>query len=68
MIRMISEWYWKCVVSIYICKIVAIVAGCLSLAVVWSEVTFFNKSPVLSIFAQIINLAKRHYDYLLIEV
>ncbi|XP_020285107.1 LMBR1 domain-containing protein 2 homolog [Pseudomyrmex gracilis] len=64
----VIEWYWKCVVSIYIFKIGAICAGCLSLAVVWSEVTFFNKSPVLSIFAQIINLAKRHYDYFLIEL
>lgn len=52
----------------YVLKIAAICAGCLSVAVVWSEVTFFNKSPVLSLFAQFLNLAKRNYDYFTIEV
>lgn len=32
------------------------------------EVTFFNKSPVLSIFARIVNVAKDKYDYFTIEV
>lgn len=52
----------------YVLKAAAICAGCLSVAVVWSEVTFFNKSPVLSLFAQFLNLAKRNYDYFTIEV
>lgn len=64
----ISEWYWKCIVKDYVLKIAAICAGCLSVAVVWSEVTFFNKYPVLSLFAQFLNLAKRNYDYFTIEV
>lgn len=63
-----SEWYWKCIVKSYVQKIAAILAGCLSVAVVWSEVTFFNKSPVLSLFAQFLNLAKENYDYFTIEV
>lgn len=52
----------------YVLKAAAICTGCLSVAVVWSEVTFFNKSPVLSLFAQFLNLAKRNYDYFTIEV
>jgi hypothetical protein len=40
----------------------------LSVLVVWSELTFFNASPVLSIFAIFVNLAKEYYDYLSIEV
>lgn len=52
----------------YVLKAAAICAGCLSVAVVWSEVTFFNKSPVLSLFAQILILAKENYDYFTIEV
>lgn len=52
----------------YVLKVAAVCAGCLSVAVVWSEVTFFNKSPVLSLFAQFLNLAKRNYDYFTIEV
>lgn len=67
-IQKILEWYWKCVIKSYVQKIAAIVAGCLSAAVVWSEVTFFNKSPVLSLFAQFLNLAKENYDYFTIEV
>ena len=36
--------------------------------IVWSELTFFNKSPTLSLFAVFINAAKANYDYLAIEV
>jgi hypothetical protein len=51
----------------YVLKIAAIVAGLLSAAVVWSEVTFFNKEP-LSLFAKFLNPAKVNYDYFTIEV
>lgn len=44
------------------------VLALLSVLVVWSELTFFNASPVLSIFAIFVNLAKEYYDYLSIEV
>jgi hypothetical protein len=64
----ISEWYWKCVLQGYAVKVAAIVAGLLSTAVVWSEVTFFNKEPVLSLFAHFLSLAKVNYDYFTIEV
>ncbi|KAL1140343.1 hypothetical protein AAG570_000275 [Ranatra chinensis] len=60
------EWYWRCLVQDYVTRVAAVVTALLSVAVVWSEVTFFNKSPVLSIFAIIINLAS--YDYFTIEV
>lgn len=40
----------------------------LSALVVWSELTFFNASPVLSVFAIFVNLAKEYYDYLSIEL
>ena len=43
-------------------------AAILSVAVVWSEVTFFNKSQVLSLFALFVNIAKEKYDYFTIEV
>ena len=53
----------------YTQKLLAVLAGIFSVAVVWSEVTFFNKEPVLSIFALIIvNWAKFNYDYFTIEV
>lgn len=62
------EWYWKCLFYGYTQKVLAVLAGILSVAVVWSEVTFFNKEPVLSIFAIIVNVAKNNYDYFKIEV
>ncbi|XP_066993636.1 LMBR1 domain-containing protein 2 homolog isoform X2 [Anabrus simplex] len=62
------EWYCKCILHSYLLKLAAIASGLLSAAVVWSEVTFFNKKPVLSLFAQFINLAKADYDYLSIEM
>lgn len=43
-------------------------AGLLSLAILWSEVTFFNKSPVLSLFAILLNRSRDTYDYFTIEV
>lgn len=52
----------------YVLKIAAVVCGILSSFVVWSEVTFFNKEPVLSLFANFLNLARVDYDYFTIEV
>ena len=40
----------------------------LSFMVVWSECLFFIKSPVLSLFAVFIDLARDNYDYAYIEV
>lgn len=62
------EWYWKCVLYCYTQKLLAIMAGVFSVCVVWSEVTFFNVHPPLSIFAVIVNAAKHNYDYFTIEV
>lgn len=52
----------------YFLKFLAVCTGILSVAVVWSEVTFFTQSPVLSLFAIIVNEAKEKYDYFTIEV
>lgn len=68
LIVFLPEWYWKCVFCGYIRKLLSILAAVLSILVVWSEVTFFNKRPVLSIFAIIVNVARDNYDYLTIEV
>lgn len=36
--------------------------------VVWSEVTFFNEKPVLSLFAVFLNMAIENYDYFTMEI
>lgn len=62
------EWYWKCTIQRYIRIVMALITGILSFALVWSEVTFFIRHPVLSIFARYVNMAKIKYDYVTIEV
>lgn len=64
----VIDWYWQCLLKPPFLKALAVTSGTLSLMVVWSELTFFNRSPVLSIFANVLNLAKNHYDFLTIEI
>ncbi|XP_055716376.1 LMBR1 domain-containing protein 2 homolog [Phlebotomus papatasi] len=61
-------WYWYCLMRPPLMKALAIATAFLSVTVVWSELTFFNRSPVLSIFANVVNVAKRNYDFLTIEL
>ncbi|CAB3243790.1 unnamed protein product [Arctia plantaginis] len=63
----IFEWYWECFLKQYFLKTMALITGVMSIAVVWSEMTFFSKKPVLSIFAQIVIAATGNYNYLAIE-
>lgn len=61
------EWYWRCRVSPWLLKSVAIVTGMFSLMVVWSECLFFVRSPVLSLFAHFVHLAQLASGYHAIE-
>ncbi|KAI5720618.1 hypothetical protein M8J77_009531 [Diaphorina citri] len=61
------EWYWRCWVEPKLMLVLGVGAGLMSLAVLWSEVTFFNKSPVLSLFAILLNRSRDSYDYFTIE-
>ncbi|XP_035782538.1 LMBR1 domain-containing protein 2 homolog isoform X2 [Anopheles albimanus] len=62
------EWYWECVVKAPFLKVLAVITAFLSFTVVWSELTFFNRKPVLSIFANVLNAAKGSYDFVTIEI
>ncbi|KAG7299622.1 hypothetical protein JYU34_016607 [Plutella xylostella] len=57
------EWYWECFLKQYFLKTMALITCIMSFMVVWSEVTFFSKKPVLSIFANIVIAAKFNYNY-----
>ncbi|CAH2107603.1 unnamed protein product [Euphydryas editha] len=63
MFVILIEWYWECLLKQYFLKTMAVVTCIMSVAVVWSEVTFFSKEPVLSIFANIVIAANKHYNY-----
>ncbi|KAJ8381071.1 hypothetical protein SKAU_G00018490 [Synaphobranchus kaupii] len=62
------EWYWECLVRQWFYRALAVVLTLFSVAVVWSECTFFSTRPVLSLFAVFIQLAERDYNYLYIEM
>uniref|UniRef100_A0A8D8RSA0 LMBR1 domain-containing protein 2 homolog n=1 Tax=Cacopsylla melanoneura TaxID=428564 RepID=A0A8D8RSA0_9HEMI len=61
------EWYWRCWIEPKLMLVLGVIAGLMSFAVLWSEVTFFNKSPVLSLFAILFNRSAMTYDYFTIE-
>ncbi|XP_061149751.1 G-protein coupled receptor-associated protein LMBRD2B [Syngnathus typhle] len=63
-----AEWYWECLLKRVFYRVLAVLLGLLSGAVVWSECTFFSTKPVLSLFAVFIRLAERDYNYLYIQV
>lgn len=63
-----AQWYWECVVKAPFLKALAGATAIMSIMVVWSELTFFSSSPVLSFFAIILNVAKHSYDFVTIEV
>uniref|UniRef100_A0A1I8N4D3 LMBR1-like membrane protein n=1 Tax=Musca domestica TaxID=7370 RepID=A0A1I8N4D3_MUSDO len=62
------HWYWACVLRSPLLKSLCVITAIMSGMVVWSELTFFQRKPVLSIFANVINVAKHGYDFLTIEV
>jgi hypothetical protein len=63
-----AQWYWECVIKSPFLKILAGITAVLSIIVVWSELTFFSTQPVLSIFANILYLAGKSYDFVTIEI
>ena len=64
----ILEWYWRVWLFPWLLRFTAILLFLLSVTLVWSEVTFFNVQPVLSIFAQMIRSASKGYYYFYVEV
>lgn len=63
-----QEWYWRVWICPWLLRITAVLLFLLSVTLVWSEVTFFNVKPMLSIFAQMIHGASVGYYYFYVEV
>ncbi|XP_030376441.1 LMBR1 domain-containing protein 2 homolog [Scaptodrosophila lebanonensis] len=62
------QWYWECLLRAPFLKTLCVLSAVMSAMVVWSELTFFSRHPVLSIFANVINVAKSSYDFFTIEL
>lgn len=64
------EWYWKCLIRVWVFKLIGIILAIFSLAVVWSEIAFPISffSPKLSIFAFFIDWFQSAQQYFYLEV
>ena len=62
------EWYIRCLLVPWLYKAASLVSIIMSIMVTWSEVTFFSKSPTLSLFALFIEAASYNNDYRWIEI
>jgi len=67
-VSLLAEWYWKCWGYQLCLGLSAVIMGVLSTMVMWSECLFFVRSPTLSLFAVLVNVAKMSYNYRAIEV
>ena len=63
-----KEWFYYCILKKYGLKLISIVLVCITVMVIWSEMTFFNKKPVLSLFAIFLNATRKNYNYFTMEV
>lgn len=64
------EWYWKCLIRVWIFRVIGFVAAIFSAAVVWSEITFpfASFAPRLSIFAYFVDNFQATQQYFYLEV
>jgi len=60
-------WFYYCIFKKYILKVLAGLFSLLTIITIWSEMTFFNKKPALSIYAILLNLNRSYYNYLTIQ-
>lgn len=62
------EWFYYCWIKKYSMKLISVILMATTVIVIWSEMTFFNKKPALSIFAIFLISARNAYNYFSIEV
>lgn len=64
------EWYWKCLIRVWILRVVGFTMAAFSIAVVWSEIAFPISifSPKLSIFAYFVDYFQVAQKYFQLEV
>lgn len=64
------EWYWKCLIRVWILRIVGLTMAAFSIALVWSEIAFPISifSPKLSVFAYFVDSFQAAQKYFQLEV
>lgn len=64
------EWYWKCLVKVWMFRVIGLLAALLSASIVWSEITFpiAAFAPRMSIFAYFVDTFESAQQYFFLEV
>ena len=62
------KWYWKVAIQPRLYYAAAFLTTCMSLLLVWSEVTFSVESPTLSVYALVIGVDGHDAKYLALEL
>ncbi|TPP56216.1 LMBR1 domain containing protein 2 [Fasciola gigantica] len=63
-----TQAYWYCYARLWLIRLLAIALAVTSLLMVWSECTFFVRSPTLSLVAGLVKAQARRDDYFLLEL
>lgn len=62
------EWVWHLKLRPILLRSLAVVCAALSLLIVWSEMTYQNVNPVLSVIGLLVQVARDRMSYGAIEV
>ncbi|KAG0052945.1 hypothetical protein BGZ83_001871 [Gryganskiella cystojenkinii] len=61
------EWHWHLKIRPVLLKSASLICGALSLLIVWSEMTYQNVNPILSVIGLLVQLATQKVSYGAIE-
>lgn len=62
------EWYWHLKLRPILLRLTSLICAVLSLLIVWSEMTYQNVNPILSVIGLLIQMARDRVSYEAIEV
>ncbi|KAF9200304.1 hypothetical protein BGZ49_009477 [Haplosporangium sp. Z 27] len=65
--RLSFEWYWHLKLRPILLRSMSVLCAIMSLLIVWSEVTYQNVNPILSVIGLLVHLAREQMSYGAIE-
>lgn len=65
--RLSLEWHWHLRIRPVLLKAASVICAALSLLIVWSEMTYQNVNPILSVIGLLVQLARQNVSYGAIE-
>ena len=65
--RLSLEWHWHLKIRPVLLKMASLICAALSLLIVWSEMTYRNINPRLSVIGLLVQLASKNVSYGAIE-